>query len=181
MLIPKPDQTDVPDYYQGYTALVQGNDLLQCLREGQTHIPEQFRALPVAMADYRYATGKWSVKEVLLHLIDTERIMCYRALRFSRHDTTPLPGFEQDDYVPYSGASKRSMESLLEEYVLTRQCSMAFLASLTSNQWQFKGTASGVEFNAAMLGFIVCGHELHHLKVLRERYLGTWERKASVL
>lgn len=174
MNIPKPNPEHIPSYYQTYTSKVEGNDLLQCLGQGEMTTYKLFAELPAAMADFRYSPNKWSVKEMLLHLIDSERVFLYRALRFSRLDPTPLPGFEQDDYVVPSGAGERSMDSLLEEYQTSRQSSLAFFASLTPKQWEFMGTASEVSMSAASIGFIICGHEIHHSKVLLERYVPLW-------
>ncbi|MDT0293186.1 DinB family protein [Mesonia ostreae] len=120
---------------------------------------------------YRYAEDKWTPKEMLLHLIDSERIFCTRALRFARKDKTLLSGYDHEDFVKESGANTRSLESLLEEYNMQRQSSILLFKSFTKDMLQRKGNANGLEVSVAALGLIISGHELHHVQILKERYL----------
>ena len=120
---------------------------------------------------YRYAEGKWSIREVVGHMIDTEKVMAYRAMRIARGDTTPLPGFEQDDYIATGEFDKRSMEDLLGEWQAVRQASIAFVKSLSPEAAVRMGTASGHPVSARAIIYIIAGHERHHMRILRERYL----------
>lgn len=118
-----------------------------------------------------YAPGKWTLKEVLGHLIDDERIFFYRALCVARGDARPLPGFDENDYVAAASFDARPMQSLLDEYRITRAATVAFFASLTTDQWLRRGIVNGYEASARGLAFHIAGHELHHLRTVRERYL----------
>ena len=118
-----------------------------------------------------YAEGKWTIKDILLHIIDTERIFAYRALRIARQDKTPMVGFEQDDYVANGYAESRTLESLIEEYKTVRQATISLFSSFNSDTLLQIGEASGSPFSVRALGYIIVGHENHHNQVIRERYL----------
>jgi len=118
-----------------------------------------------------YAEGKWTLKEVLGHLIDDERIFAYRALCVARADVRPLPGFDENDYVAAAGFEARSMQSLLDEYRIVRQATIAFFDALSDEQWLRRGIVNGYEASVRGLAFHIAGHELHHLRTVRERYL----------
>lgn len=130
-----------------------------------------FQSIPKDKLDYRYQPQKWSVKDILLHIIDCERIFQYRALRISRNDKTPLPGFEEDDYAIYANASNRSLESLLGEYKAVRSSTISLFETFTQEQLLLIGNASGKDVSVRAIGFIILGHELHHIKIIKERYL----------
>ncbi len=130
-----------------------------------------FRSLPEEKLTWRYAEGKWTVKEILGHIIDTERIYAYRALRFSRNDATELPGFEQDDYVKYSNANERSIDDMLEELSSVRASSIALLKSLDADALERGGIANGRRMTARGAAYILAGHQVHHMNIIRERYL----------
>jgi len=117
------------------------------------------------------AEGEWTIKEILVHMMDTERIFCYRALRIARNDLTPLPGFEQDDYVPYSRANEREGEALLAEYAAVRQATLTFFESLDGQAILRAGTVNGNRVSVRALVWMIAGHELHHLNSIRENYL----------
>jgi uncharacterized damage-inducible protein DinB len=121
--------------------------------------------------DYRYAEGKWTIKEIIQHLIDCERIFSYRALRFSRNDKTALPGFEENDYVDNTDANRRSLQDLLTEFSALRHSTLLFYKSLSQEQLKRVGTASTFQISAGALGFVIIGHQKHHQKVFEERYL----------
>lgn len=160
------------EYYALYVRQVAPErDLLTALRKGQEETLSYFKGLPEDKWDYAYDTGKWTPKEVLLHLIDTERIFSYRALRFARKDATDLPGFDQDAYVPPSAAKNRSVDSLLKEYSDVRQSSIALFENLEETMLAQRGSGSGNTFSARALGFINAGHEIHHKRIIAERYL----------
>jgi len=120
---------------------------------------------------YRYGKGKWSIKDIIQHLIDAEKVFCYRAMRFSRGDRTILEGFEQNDYVREALADKRSLETLLKEFQVLRDITFMFYSSLDPVWLQRMGIASGVNMSVEMIGYIIAGHTLHHLQVIQERYL----------
>lgn len=165
---PGPDEYD--DSYAGYIARLPEGDLVAIL--GDQH--EGFRKLLADVtpekADYAYAPGKWTVKEVVGHLGDTERILSYRALRIARGDKTPLAGFEENDYVPAADFGSRSLGGLLEEFQATRRATVALFDGLQADAWARRGTASGSGISVRALACIIAGHELHHRALLRERY-----------
>jgi uncharacterized damage-inducible protein DinB len=171
MRISELKQGDCPAYYQPYLQILKNASLLE-LMEAQLHnFPEFLNSIPQDRLQYRYAEGKWSVAEVLVHVLDTERIFQYRALRFGRMDSTPLVGFEQDDYVPMSLSQGRSIADLVREYQVIRESSLILFKSLPSERLLFTGTASEQKMSLGALGFIMCGHQKHHRNILRERYL----------
>ena len=121
--------------------------------------------------DYRYEEGKWSVKDLVQHVIDSERVFAYRALRFSRNDQTELSGFDQDHYASHALAQDRDLEEIMNEFTSTRYSTISLFSSLTDEQLKRVGTANEVEFSVEILGYIISGHLLHHLEVVREKYL----------
>lgn len=127
--------------------------------------------IPMDKFDYRYAEGKWTIKEIIQHIIDTERIFAYRALRFSRNDKTALPGFEENDYVDNTNANARGLQDLLTEFSAVRHSNLLFYKSLSEEQLKRVGTASNNQISVRALGFIIIGHQKHHQKVFQERYL----------
>ena len=130
-----------------------------------------FESVPVAKLDYRYQLEKWSIKDILLHLIDCERIFQYRALRISRSDKTPLPGFEENDYAVEANATSRTLESLLNEYKSVRKATFTLFETFSEEQLLKMGNASGKDISVRAIGYIILGHELHHIKIIKERYL----------
>jgi uncharacterized damage-inducible protein DinB len=121
--------------------------------------------------DYQYAEGKWTIKEIIQHLIDSERVFSYRALRISRNDKTPLPGFDENDYVSNSNGKERSLQSLLTEMAVVRQATLSLFNSFSQEQLTKIGIASNKEVSVRAIGFIIIGHQKHHQKVFSERYL----------
>ena len=154
-----------------YINATESKTLLEGLKEGMFQLTNFIKNVPADKLEYRYAEGKWTIKDILLHMMDTERIFAYRALRISRGDKTPLPGFEENDYVPFAFANSRSLESLLEEYENVRKATISFFESLNEEQLLFIGTASNTAISVRAVGFIITGHQNHHLKVIVERYL----------
>ena len=164
--------TDYASYYGGYLEQLPENaELLDTLSEGIKDFTSLLKIIPEAKLHYAYDADKWTVAEALLHIIDTERIFQYRALRFGRNDTTPIVGFEQDDYVPTSDAANRSNESLLMEFIAVRKASLTLFATFSQERLQQLGTASGAKMSVGALGFMVCAHQKHHANIIRERYL----------
>ncbi len=157
-------------YYAKYISLVAGDDVVNSLESQRRETLVLLSSLTDADGDSRYAAGKWSVKEVLAHVNDTERIMSYRALRIARGDKTPLPGFEQDDYVKAGEFDRMSVEDLLEEYIAVRRATLSLLRHFDEAAWQRMGVASENPTSARALAYIIAGHELHHRRILEEKY-----------
>ena len=168
---PRPEPSEIAESYRGYVALVPEGDVFATLERGLQETLELVGSFGEERGNHRYAPGKWSVKEVLGHLIDGERILSYRALRIARGDPTPLPGYEQDDYVASGAFDRRTLADLASELALVRASTLALFRSIEAEAWERKGTANGVPFVARALPWIVAGHELHHRTVLRERYI----------
>ncbi|KUG08580.1 DinB family protein [Solirubrum puertoriconensis] len=175
----RPAATEYGAYYQRYISLIpDGTDPLQQLRNQQTELKQMIGTLTDEQALLRYAPGKWSIKETLLHVIDTERIFAYRALRVGRGDKQPLPGFEQDEYVVTSGADARSLASLLAEYDAVRAATLGLFESFGPEAYEQKGTASNQPVTVRALAYITAGHEAHHLQLWRERSLPLLQQTA---
>ena len=171
MPITKPETTEYAPYYHTYIGKVNQSDLITALKDGGDNFGKFVSAIPKDKADYRYADGKWTVKEVLSHLLDSERIFAYRALRFARNDKTELAGYDENLYVPESNAANRSIESFIEEGIYIRKATIALFESFTEEMSKRTGSANGREISVRALGFIIPGHEIHHLGVIKERYL----------
>lgn len=169
--IAKPAAGEFPPYAAMYIDLLPDDGRVLVHLEEQARLVDSFfRALPAERLAYRYAPGKWTPKEILLHLVDDERIYGYRALRFARGDETELPGFDQDPYAEASGADARSLESLLAEHAAVRASTLSLFGNLPEAAWDRGGVANGARVTVRALAWHVTGHELHHLGVLRERY-----------
>jgi uncharacterized damage-inducible protein DinB len=169
LLIARPAPDEFAPYYGRYIDLVP-DDVLRALRDNGEETRRLLSSLTDAKADHRYAPGKWSVKEVVGHITDGERVFSYRAMRFARNDETPLPGFDENRYVEESGFESRSLSSLIDEFRATRAASIAFFENLDEAAWNRFGTANDVRMSVRALAFIIAGHELHHRKILIERY-----------
>lgn len=167
----RPESNEYPNFYKGYVDAVAGSDLLSILPQINQNTVKLLADLPEEKWDYRYAEDKWSIKEVISHLSDSERIFANRALRFARNDATPLPGFKQNDYVPQSNASSRSLTDIVEEFAAIRNATIPLFQSFTEEMWGRSGTASGGGITVRAIGFVIAGHEQHHQNILRERYL----------
>jgi uncharacterized damage-inducible protein DinB len=158
-------------YYSRYIERVPNGDLLTVLRDQSMETVALLRDLSPERANYAYAPGKWTVKEVVGHIIDAERIFGYRALRFARGDTTELAGFEQDPYVPAGNFGQRSLGDLLEELQVVRAATIHLVRHANDEVLARRGIASGKEVTVRALFYIIAGHERHHVGLLRERYL----------
>ena len=170
-------KSDLPSYtltqfYTNYLSVVEDDVfVMDILKKQKENFVGFLEHIPKERYHYAYAKGKWSLMEVLVHIIDTERIFQYRALRFSRGDNTPLPGFDQDKYVPESSVGERTMESVIKEYLAVRQSTISLFENLDESKLEFSGTASGVPWTVATIGFVICGHQQHHQNILEQRYL----------
>lgn len=167
----RPAPEECGPYYASYFPLVPEGDIVATLRQQGEEHARFFGGLPLERHDHRYAPGKWSVKEVLGHLIDAEWVFSYRALRFARGDATPLPGMDQDVFVAGGRFAQRTMESLLLEFFHLRAATAAMAASFDQETLGRTGTASGAHFTVRSLLYFLAGHERHHVGVVRERYL----------
>lgn len=164
---------DCPAFYQGYLdTLGPDTDLLQQMESQLENFPQFIASIPPDKWHYRYADGKWTVAEALMHVLDTERVFQYRALRLGRKDQTPLPGFDQDTWVPNSHAARHSQAEVIEEYRAIRNSTLSLFRFFSEEDYAWKGTASGKPVSLGALGFMICGHQKHHRNILRERYLG---------
>jgi hypothetical protein len=166
----RPQPSEYAPFYETYVSLIPGNDIVPILEAQRLQMIQLFAARSERDGNFRYAPGKWTVKEVLGHVNDAERIFSYRALRIARGDTTPLSGFEQDDYVRGGGFANRSLADLAEEFAHVRAASVALFRSLGKDAWTLRGVASNHEVSVRAMAFIVAGHELHHRRILEERY-----------
>jgi len=171
-LIPKPIVGEYAPYTIMYINLLPDDDLiLKHLRDNLENTVRFIRLLPEGKLTTRHAEGEWTIKEILVHVVDDERIYCYRALRFARNDTTELPGFEQDEYVPYSGANHREIEAIIEEFISVRRATITFFESLDEEALIRKGIGSGNIMSVRAAAYHIAGHELHHINSIKENYL----------
>ena len=166
----RPDASEHSTYFGRYVALVPDGDIIETTRTAGDALLATLRAIPESRGGYRYAEGKWSIKTVIGHLIDAERIFTYRALRIARGDTTPLPGFEENDYAMTAGSDERTVADLVDELAAVRESTVRLYASFSDEAWSRRGVASNAEVSARALAWINTGHGLHHLRVLTERY-----------
>jgi len=166
----RPEATEYAEFYAGYVSKVPGTDAVSVLESQRLQMVQLFAGRSERDGSFRYAPGKWTVKEVLGHITDTERIFTYRALRIARGDQTPLASFEQDDYVKNGGFGERTLASLAEEFALVRGASIALFRSFSQEAWSRRGIASQKEVSVRGLAFITAGHQIHHRLILEERY-----------
>ena len=172
MPVARPEPSEYAPYYGKYVGLVEGEDVLRALGEQIDDSLATLRGVSAPESLGPYAPGKWSLREVVGHLIDAERIFAYRALRFARNDKTELPGFEQNDYVPAGRFDSRSLPDLIAEWELVRRGNILMFRGLDADAWLRRGVASQNEMSVRALAHVIAGHELHHMKIVRERYLG---------
>lgn len=170
--IPKPLPTEYAVYYSRYIDQIpETTHILQELKEGAKDFEKQLLSLSEEQLLYRYAEGKWSIKDILQHLIDCERIFMYRALRFSRNDQTPLPFFEEDDYAVAAEADKQSIKNLLKEFKTVRAATLSFFNNQSQKSLKRTGIASQAAMSVRACAWIICAHEKHHRSIMMERYL----------
>ena len=169
---PPPATDEFNEYYLDYVALVPAGDLVALLRAQGDEVRRLVAEAGESRGGYRYATGKWSIREVIGHMSDAERIFTYRALRIARNDTTPLAAFDENAYADTAGHDTHTLAELADEWSTVRNASVALFASLDDTALARRGTASGHALSVRAAGFITYGHTAHHLRILRERYLG---------
>ena len=165
------NKNEYAPFFETYISLSRTLSLPKDLMSNMENTIAFFKSIPKDKLNYRYQPEKWSIKDILLHLIDCERIFQYRALRISRKDTTPLPGFEEDDYAIEANATNRSLDDLLIEYKSVRLATYSLFESFDKEKFNLMGNASGKDISVRAIGFIILGHELHHIKIIKERYL----------
>ena len=170
MNLARPESTEYASFYAGYVARVSEDDILSVLLKQKDEVRELARSLPPAKESFRYAEGKWSIREVLGHLIDGERVFGYRAFCFSRGEQAPLPSFDENQYVGASRAGDVPLVALAREFAAVRESNLGFLRRLGGEEWTRTGTASGKPVSVRALAWIMAGHPRHHVAVLRERY-----------
>ena len=169
-IVGRPEPDEIPSHYAGYIERVPEVDPVMVCASQIEETAALLRGVSETDAMYRYARGKWSIKEVVGHLADTERIMSYRALRIARGDTTPLPSFDENAYVPTARFDGRSLADLMGELRTVRAATLALLRTFDADAWRRRGTASGKPVSVRALGFMIPGHERHHVEILRTRY-----------
>ncbi|MEP7318375.1 MAG: DinB family protein [Panacibacter sp.] len=167
----RPNPNDAATFYHRYINYAQGNSITEVMANHAKQLKDFYTSLPEANADYAYAEGKWTIKEVLQHVIDAERVFSYRALRIARKDKTPLPGFDENEYAKNSNAPARTLQSLKDEFNAVRYSTDLMLQSFNEDQLNATGIASNNSITVNALAFITYGHLLHHKAILEERYL----------
>jgi hypothetical protein len=170
LMIARPEPGEYNPYYERYIALVTGEDILSTLEAQRRQMMLLLSGRDDADGNFRYAADKWTANEVLGHVCDTERIFAYRALRIARGDQTPIEGFEQDDYVKHGPFGRIALSELVEDYIAVRRATLTLLRNLDEAAWARRGVANKNEVTVRALAYITAGHELHHRRILEEKY-----------
>jgi hypothetical protein len=166
----RPQAGEFADFYAGYIDLVTESNGIQALRDSKREAKELWKSWPINRQDFSYASGKWTPKDLVQHLIDAERVFAYRAMRFGREDATDLPGFDHNAFVDSARASERSWQDLIDEFEATRESTIHLFESLGDRE-ELSGTANGSRMSLRGLCYVVSGHLRHHLNIMKERYL----------
>ncbi len=166
----RPDSSEYAEWYSGYVARVPEGDVVASLRDGRERMKEALGTLPESLGDHRYAEGKWTVRTMIGHMIDAERIFSYRALRIARGDATPLPSFDEGSYAAAAGSDERRVAELVAELLGVRDSTARLFASFPEVAWTRTGTASNATVTVRAIAYITAGHSLHHLAILKDRY-----------
>jgi uncharacterized damage-inducible protein DinB len=167
----RPAPQDAAKFYLGYINHAKGNSVTEIIKNHATEIKDFYSNLPEAKADHAYAEGKWTLKELLQHIIDAERVFAYRALRFARKDATPLASFDENAYAQNANTKERTLQSLKEEFNALRNSTDIMVLSFNEEQLNSKGTASNKSITVNAIAFVIYGHLLHHKKIIEEKYL----------
>jgi hypothetical protein len=168
----RPEPSEYAAFYAGYISKVDGRNVIREMQEQLLELQELVSLIPEDKENYAYAPGKWTIKEVIGHIIDTERVMAYRAMRISRKDKTNLPGFDENVYINNSNFNSRSLYDLGHEFALVREGNVAMVKSFSEEMIAEMGIANNKDVSVRALIFILVGHAAHHIAVIRERYLG---------
>ena len=167
----RPDLSRVGAWYHNYINLVPEDEITEAFKNESVSFVRFLETIPADKYDYRYAEGKWTIKEVLQHIIDSERVFAYRALRFARKDATALPGFDENQFAAAAKADTRSWDKLVEEFKVVRRSSELLFNSFDEEQLESNGISSNSPNYVLAVGFIIIGHAMHHQKIVREKYL----------
>ncbi|NBD23990.1 DinB family protein [Paenibacillus glycinis] len=170
-MLQRPAADEFGSHFGTYIGLIETDDVLPLLENNRKQLAALYAAMTDEQARYRYAPDKWSLKEVLGHIADTERVMSYRMLRIARGDRTPLPGFDQDGYMANSGFDAFPVAQLLADYEAVRAATTGLMRMISPEAWTRTGTASNATMSARALAYVIAGHEQHHLNIIRARYL----------
>lgn len=170
--IARPEPGEYAPYYDRYISLIPGTDILGALDTQRRQTMLLLSGRDESEGEFRYAPAKWSAKEVLGHVCDTERIFAYRALRIARGDQRPLAGFEQDDYVKHGPFARAPLEEIIEDYIAVRRATLTLLRNLDEAAWGRRGVASNNVVSVRALAYMIAGHEVHHRRILEEKYFG---------
>ena len=166
----RPDVSEYAPFFHGYVAAVQEGDVVDLLRSDGAELLETIHRIPEERGGHRYGPDKWTIREVIGHLIDAERIFTYRALRIARGDQTMLPGFDENEYVRTAGSDQRTLADLARELAAVRESTVLMFESLPDDAWLRRGNANGTEMTVRALAYVAAGHPRHHHRILRERY-----------
>jgi hypothetical protein len=172
LMIARPQAGEYAPYYERYISLIQDDDILATLDRQRGQMVQMLCGLSEADGDFRYAAEKWNVKEVMGHVCDSERVFAYRALRIARGDTTPMEGFEQDDYVKNGPFARHPIAEVIEDYIAVRRATISLFRSLDEVAWSRRGVANKNEVSVRALAYMIAGHEMHHRRILEEKYWG---------
>jgi len=164
-------EVEYKEFYATYLNAIEDVELMSELLNGKKQFIDLVDAISATQLCYAYGENKWTVAEVLLHIIDTERVFQYRALCFCRNDKTALPGFNENDYVKEVSVSNRNKENIVEEFLAVRESTITLFKNISKEQLLYTGTASNIPWSVGGLGFVICGHQKHHMKIIEERYL----------
>ncbi len=167
----RPEQNEYAEYYEKYVSLVKEDNILAVLKNNKSETQNLLVEISEEKALFRYAPGKWSIKELLGHIIDTERIFAYRALRFARNDQVKIEGFEQDAYIENASFDDCKFTELTAEFAFVRDANILMFQNLSNEAWQRSGIASENSVSVRALAYLIAGHEIHHINILKERYL----------
>jgi len=170
-MLQRPLVSEYPEYYKPYVNLVPDGDLLSLLKEHLVKTIELFESLSEEAGHFRYAENKWSIKEVLCHMADTERIMSYRLLRAGRGDQTALAGFDENEYIQGSQIHKLPIKNILEDFIATRKATLTLIQNMPEEAWANIGFANNTEVTTRAIAYIIAGHALHHFNIISDRYL----------
>jgi hypothetical protein len=169
--MPRPLDTEYGSFYKGYADAATGNSIDEVLKKHPAYIAKSILDISKEKSDYRYAPNKWTIKELLQHMIDTERVFSYRALRIARNDQTPMAGFDENYFAANAPVANRNWVDMVKEFLLLREATDLMIGSFQEYQLNYVGNASNTTISLRALCFIIYGHNLHHIKILQERYL----------
>lgn len=167
----RPQLETVPTYFRHYVEIVKDMDVLEALHQASVSALDVVRSIPESKGEHRYAEGKWSIKESLVHIMDVERVMAYRALRFARNDKTDLPGFDENNYALEANAHARKIVELADDMARLRLSTIDLFSSFSPEMLSREGTANAKTISVLNLGYAIAGHDIHHQHILKERYL----------